>query len=133
MFLSERFGFDPIVPTDRYGDEKLALVVDWTVSALIEAEALGHNFASAQALELAHNWAARVSPREAIMARSSRARRAGPIILDRGKTTLAPLRNSQIIIIMAPARFYRRLQARLMTIRHDMDQSQICKRADHDP
>src|ERR1700743_2732693 len=41
VFLPERFGLDPIVPAYRYGDQKLALLIDWTVSALIEAEALG--------------------------------------------------------------------------------------------
>jgi general L-amino acid transport system substrate-binding protein len=82
VFLPERFGLDPIVPAYRYGDQKLALLIDWTVSALIEAEALGitqsnvaaassredmraeqllgHDFATAQALGLAHDWAANV-------------------------------------------------------------------------
>jgi general L-amino acid transport system substrate-binding protein len=82
VFLPERFGLDPIVPAYRYGDQKLALLIDWTVSALIEAEALGitqsnvaaassredmraeqllgRDFATAQALGLAHDWAAKV-------------------------------------------------------------------------
>jgi len=82
VFLPERFGIAPIVPAYRYGDQKLGLVIDWTVSALIEAEALGitqgnlaaalkredmraeqllgHDFATAQALGLAHDWAAKV-------------------------------------------------------------------------
>jgi general L-amino acid transport system substrate-binding protein len=82
VFLPERFGLDPVVPAYRYGDQKLALVVDWTISALVEAEALGitqsnvvaaasredmraqqllgHDFATAQALGLAHDWAAKV-------------------------------------------------------------------------
>lgn len=82
VFLPERFGLYPVVPAYRYGDQKFGLVVDWTVSALIEAEALGitqgnvavalkredmraeqllgHDFATAQALGLAHNWAAKV-------------------------------------------------------------------------
>mgnify|MGYP005816469999 CR=1 FL=1 len=82
VFLPERFGLNPLVPAYRYGDQELGLLVDWTVSALIEAEALGitqgnvaaaaerqdmraeqllgHDFATAQALGLAHDWAARV-------------------------------------------------------------------------
>ncbi|MEX3899858.1 hypothetical protein [Paraburkholderia sp. BR10954] len=82
VFLPERFGVNPVVPAYRFGDEKLALLIEWTVSALIEAEALGitqHNvaqaskrndrraeqllgddFAIAQALGLPHDWAAKV-------------------------------------------------------------------------
>jgi len=82
VFLPERFGLYPVVPAFRYGDQKFGLLIDWTVSALIEAEALGitqgnvaaavkredmraeqllgHDFATAQALGLAHNWAAKV-------------------------------------------------------------------------
>jgi general L-amino acid transport system substrate-binding protein len=82
VFLPERFGLDPVVPAYRYGDQKFALLVDWTVSALVEAEALGitqtnvtaaegredmragqllgHDFATAQSLGLAHDWAAKV-------------------------------------------------------------------------
>jgi general L-amino acid transport system substrate-binding protein len=82
VFLPERFGLSPVVPAYRYGDQKYGLLVDWTVSALIEAEALGitqanvaeaskrgdlraeqllgHDFATAQALGLAHDWAAKV-------------------------------------------------------------------------
>lgn len=82
VFLPERFGLNPIVPAYRYGDQKFGLVIDWTISALIEAEALGitqgnvaaaakredmraeqllgHDFATAQALGLAHDWAAEV-------------------------------------------------------------------------
>ena len=39
VFLPERFGLNPVVPAYRYGDQKFGLVVDWTVGALIEAEA----------------------------------------------------------------------------------------------
>jgi len=82
VFLPERFSLNPIVPAYRYGDQTFGLIIDWTVSALIEAEALGitqdnvaaaakredmraqqllgHDFATAQALGLAHDWAARV-------------------------------------------------------------------------
>ena len=82
FFLPERFAISPIVPAYRYGDQTFGLIVDWTVSALIEAEALGitqqnvsesvgrddmraeqllgHDFATAQALGLAHDWASKV-------------------------------------------------------------------------
>jgi general L-amino acid transport system substrate-binding protein len=82
VFLPERFALSPVVPAYRYGDQAFGLIVDWTISALIEAEALGithdnvaeaakredmranellgHDFATAQALGLAHDWAAKV-------------------------------------------------------------------------
>jgi general L-amino acid transport system substrate-binding protein len=82
VFLPERLSVDPVVPAYRYGDQAFGLVVDWTVHALVEAEALGitqanvgqsgerddmradrllgHDFAVAQALGLAHDWAAKV-------------------------------------------------------------------------
>jgi general L-amino acid transport system substrate-binding protein len=82
VFLPERFGLDPVVPAYRYGDQKFSLLIDWTVSALVEAEALGitqsnviaaearedmragqllgHDFATAQSLGLAHDWAVKV-------------------------------------------------------------------------
>jgi general L-amino acid transport system substrate-binding protein len=82
FFLPERLTVNPVVPAYRYGDQTFGLIVDWTVSALIEAEALGitqanvadatkrpdmraerllgHDFATAQALGLAHDWVARV-------------------------------------------------------------------------
>jgi len=82
LFLPERFGLYPMVPAYRYGDQRFGLLIDWVVSALIEAEALGitkenvaaalkrkdmraeqllgHDFATAQALGLARDWAAKV-------------------------------------------------------------------------
>jgi len=82
VFLPERLAISPIVPAYRYGDQAFGLIVDWTISALIEAEALGitqdnvavavkredmravqllgRDFATAQALGLAHDWAAKV-------------------------------------------------------------------------
>ena len=82
VFLPEQFGMSPIVPAYKYGDQTFGLIVDWTMSALIEAEALGitkanvatalkredmraeqllgHDFATAQALGLSHDWAAKV-------------------------------------------------------------------------
>jgi general L-amino acid transport system substrate-binding protein len=71
-----------VVPAYQYGDQAFGLVVAWTIGALVEAEALGitrdtvrqaekredmraeqllgHDFATAQALGLSHDWAARV-------------------------------------------------------------------------
>lgn len=82
VFLPERLAIAPIAPAYRYGDQAFGLIVDWTVGALIEAEALGitqsnvgeaakrqdmrsrqllgGDFAVAQALGLSHDWAARV-------------------------------------------------------------------------
>jgi general L-amino acid transport system substrate-binding protein len=81
-FLPARFGLEPVAPAYRYGDQKFGLIVDWTVYALIEAEALGitkanvsqamhredaraerllgNDYATAQALGLAPDWAAKV-------------------------------------------------------------------------
>jgi general L-amino acid transport system substrate-binding protein len=81
-FLPDRFDLEPVVPAYRYGDQTFGLIVDWTIHALIEAEALGitqtnvgesagredmraqrllgGDFATAQALGLAHDWAAKV-------------------------------------------------------------------------
>ena len=72
----------PVVPAYPIRDHAFGLIVDWTISALIEAEALGitqdnvaeaakredmradqllgRDFATAQALGLAHDWAAKV-------------------------------------------------------------------------
>ena len=41
VFLPERFGLAPVTPAYRYGDQRFGLLVDATVNALIEAEALG--------------------------------------------------------------------------------------------
>ncbi len=41
VFLPERFGLDPVAPAFRSGDQRFALLVSMTMSALIEAEALG--------------------------------------------------------------------------------------------
>lgn len=41
VFLPERIGLDPIVPAWRYGDQRFGLIVQYTIDALIEAEALG--------------------------------------------------------------------------------------------
>ena len=82
VFLPERLALDPVAPAYRYGDQTFGLIVDWTVNALVEAEALGitqanvahiakrddmraeelsgHDFATAQALGLPHDWAVKV-------------------------------------------------------------------------
>jgi general L-amino acid transport system substrate-binding protein len=82
VFLPERLSLAPVVPAYSDKDVAFGRIVDWTVSALIEAEALGvtkdnvaeackrqdmraeqllgHDFATAQALGLEHDWAARV-------------------------------------------------------------------------
>jgi len=110
IFLPERFGLNPIVPAYRYGDQKLALVIDWTVSALIEAEALritqrnvaaaaerqdmraeqllGHDFATAQALGLAHDWAAKVIAATGNYGEIFQRTTGAPYHLDRGLNAL---------------------------------------------
>jgi general L-amino acid transport system substrate-binding protein len=82
VFLPDRLALAPIVPAYPDKDQMLGRIVDWTISALIEAEALGitkenvteardredmrasqllgRDFATAQALGLAHDWAAKV-------------------------------------------------------------------------
>ncbi len=82
VFLPDRLTLDPVVPATPAGDLAFGLVVDWTVHALVEAEALGitqanlatsgamrdtrtdelmgRDFATAQALGLQHDWAAKV-------------------------------------------------------------------------
>ncbi|GAA3758018.1 amino acid ABC transporter substrate-binding protein [Terriglobus aquaticus] len=41
VFLPERFGLEPVAPAYHSGDPQFALLVDMTLSALVEAEALG--------------------------------------------------------------------------------------------
>ena len=82
VFLPERLALAPVVPAYPDKDRAFGRIVDWTIGALIEAEALGiakdnvveadkredmradqllgHDFATAQALGLAHDWAAKV-------------------------------------------------------------------------
>jgi general L-amino acid transport system substrate-binding protein len=82
MSQPDRLTLDPAVPATPAGDLAFGLVVDWTVHALVEAEALGitqanlatsgamrdtrtdelmgRDFATAQALGLQHDWAAKV-------------------------------------------------------------------------
>ncbi|HLW90841.1 MAG TPA: hypothetical protein VKS78_06015 [Roseiarcus sp.] len=110
VFLPERLGLSPVVPAYRYGDQKLGLVIDWTVSALIEAEALGitqrnvaaaserhdmraeqllgHDFSTAQALGLAHDWAAGVIAATGNYGEIFRRTTGEPYHLDRGLNAL---------------------------------------------
>ena len=110
FFLPVRFGLYPVVPAYRYGDQKFGLVIDWVVSALIEAEALGitqanvaaavnrddmraeqllgHDFATAQALGLAHDWAAKVIAATGNYGEIFQRTTGGPYHLDRGLNAL---------------------------------------------
>ena len=110
VFLPDRFSISPIVPAYRYGDQTFALIVDWTVSALIEAEALGitqqnvaeamrredmraeqllgHDFATAQALGLAHDWAAKVIAATGNFGEIFQRTAGGPYHLERGLNAL---------------------------------------------
>jgi general L-amino acid transport system substrate-binding protein len=82
VFLPERLALAPVVSAYPDKDRVFGRIVDWTTSALIEAEALGitkdnvveadkredmradqllgHDFATAQALGLAHDWCEKV-------------------------------------------------------------------------
>jgi general L-amino acid transport system substrate-binding protein len=82
VFLPEHFALSPMVPAYRYGDQAFGLIVDWVISALIQAEVLGitqqnvaeamkrsdaesgqllgRDFATGQALGMSRDWAARV-------------------------------------------------------------------------
>ena len=109
-FLPERFALSPVVPAYRYGDQTFGLIVDWTVSALIEAEALGitrdnvtearkrddmraeqllgHDFATAQALGLDHDWAAKVIAATGNYGEIFRRTTGEPFHLERGLNAL---------------------------------------------
>ena len=82
VFLPERLSLAPVVPAYRASEPAFGMLVDWTISALIEAEALGvtqahvaeaakredmratqllgGDFATAAAFGLSHDWAAKV-------------------------------------------------------------------------
>jgi general L-amino acid transport system substrate-binding protein len=81
VLLAETLTLDPVAPAYRQGDPQWAAIVDWTVHALVQAEAsgvtranvaalhdsadpavqqlLGIDFAAGRALGLGHDWAAR--------------------------------------------------------------------------
>lgn len=110
VFLPERFAISPAAPAYRYGDQAFGLIVDWTVSALVEAEALGitkdnvaeaagrddlraeqllgRDFATAQALGLAHDWAAHVIAATGNYGEIFQRTTGGPYHLDRGLNAL---------------------------------------------
>jgi len=110
VFLPERFALAPVVPAYRYGDQTFGLIVDWTVSALIEAEALGitqqnvaeaakrddmraeqllgHDFATAQSLGLARDWAAKVIAATGNYGEMFQRTTGQPYHLDRGLNAL---------------------------------------------
>lgn len=110
VFLPDRFGLYPIVPAYGYGDQKLGLMIEWVVSALIEAEALGitqgnvaaasrrqdlraeqllgHDFATGQALGLRHDWAAKVIATTGNYGEIFQRTTGGPYHLDRGLNAL---------------------------------------------
>jgi len=110
VFLPGRFALSPVVPAYRYGDQTFGLIVDWTVSALIEAEALGitqrnvaeatkrgdmrteqllgHDFATAQALGIARDWAAKVIAATGNYGEIFQRTTGGPYNLDRGLNAL---------------------------------------------
>lgn len=110
VFLPERLALEPVAPAVRTGDPKLALVVEWTIYALLEAESLGitkanvadaarredvragqllgGDFATAQALGLAHDWAAKVVARTGNYAEIFDRTVGRPYRLDRGLNRL---------------------------------------------
>jgi general L-amino acid transport system substrate-binding protein len=110
VFLPERFALSPVVPAYRYGDPTFGLIVDWTISALIKAESLGitqrnvaeatkrddmraeqllgHDFATAQALGLAHEWAVKVITATGNYGEIFQRAIAAPYHLDRGLNAL---------------------------------------------
>ena len=59
VFLPERFGLEPVAPAYSFGDQRFALLVDMTTSALIEAEALGITQANANKATTRTDLAAR--------------------------------------------------------------------------
>jgi general L-amino acid transport system substrate-binding protein len=110
VFLPERLSVAPIVPAYSDKDPAFGRVVDWTISALIEAEALGigkdnvaeaakredmraeqllgHDFATAQALGLAHDWAAKVIAATGNYGEIFEQTAGGPYHLERGLNAL---------------------------------------------
>ena len=110
VFLPDRLTLDPVVPAVRAGDPTFALIVEYTISALIEAEALGitkanvgeaqtrtdlratqllgRDFATAQALGLAHHWAAQVIAATGNFGEVFERTVAAPYRLDRGLNAL---------------------------------------------
>ena len=110
VFLPDRFALSPVVPAYRYGDQPFGLIVDWTVSALVEAEALGvtrqnvaeatkrgdmraeqllgHDFATAQAFGASRDWAAKVIAATGNYGEIFQRTTGGPYNLERGLNAL---------------------------------------------
>ena len=110
IFLPERLSLAPVVPAYPDKDVAFGRIVDWTISALIEAEALGvtkdnvaeackrldmraeqllgHDFATAQALGLKHDWAARVIAATGNYGEIFERTTGGPYRLERGLNAL---------------------------------------------
>jgi general L-amino acid transport system substrate-binding protein len=110
VFLPERFAIAPVVPAYARADQALGLVVDWTIAALIQGEALGitqknvaqaidrgdmaaeqllgRDFATAQALGLPHDWAARVIAVTGNYGEIFERTTGGPYQLERGLNAL---------------------------------------------
>jgi general L-amino acid transport system substrate-binding protein len=110
VFLPDRFALSPVVPAYRYGDQTFGLIVDWTISALIEAEALGitqqnvavatkrddmrteqllgHDFATAQAFGITRDWAMQVIAATGNYGEIFQRTTGGPYHLDRGLNAL---------------------------------------------
>jgi general L-amino acid transport system substrate-binding protein len=110
VFLPERLALAPVVPAYPDKDPGFGRVVDWTIGALIEAEALGitkanvvesgkrqdmradqllgHDFATAQALDLARDWAAKVIAATGNYGEIFQRTTGGPYRLERGVNAL---------------------------------------------
>jgi len=110
VFLPDRLSLEPVVAAYPNVDPTFGLIVDWTVYALVEAEALGitqaniatrgavgdtrtnqlmgRDFATAQALGLAHDWAAKVIAATGNYGEIFDRTLGKPYMLDRGPNAL---------------------------------------------
>jgi len=110
VFLPERLALAPVVPAYSDKDRAFGRIVDWTIAALIEAEALGitkanvvesgkredmraaqllgRDFATGQALGIAHDWAAKVIAATGNYAEIFQRTTGGPYQLERGLNAL---------------------------------------------
>jgi general L-amino acid transport system substrate-binding protein len=110
VFLPERLTLDPVAPAYLAKDADLGKLVDWTIGALIEAEALGvtrdnvesarkredlrairllgGDFATAQAFGLAHDWVAKVVAATGNYGEIFQRTVGGPYRLERGLNAL---------------------------------------------
>jgi general L-amino acid transport system substrate-binding protein len=110
VFLPERLTLAPVVPAYLDNDRAFGRIVDWTIGALIEAEALGitkanvveaekredmraaqllgRDFAAGQALGLERDWAAKVIAVTGNYAEIFDRTTGGPYQLERGLNAL---------------------------------------------